>query len=76
MLAELTLSSWETVLRRTSMMASGACSPAEFQRMVTEKATAAALSGKAARRRKADLAALLAPWHSRASANAKRLRGK
>jgi hypothetical protein len=74
--AELTLASWETMLRRTAMMASGACSAAEYQRMWLEKAEAArrsalalmTLSGQRAVR------GAVTPWHRRARANAKRLR--
>ena len=76
MLAELSLASWETVARRSVMMARGTCSPAEYRRMVAEK-TAATLemAGLLARRgHPASPAALLAPWHMRATANAKRLR--
>lgn len=78
MMAELTASSWETIARRSWMMARGTCSPAEYQRMVTEKATAAYLTGLAlaSGTHKGDIAALLDPWHSRATANAKRLRRK
>jgi hypothetical protein len=75
MMAELAFSSWTTILRRTQLMAEGKCSPAEYQRMVTEKADAArasflALAGSG----KPDLGAALAPWLIRAKANAKRLR--
>ena len=41
MMAETALSSWETIGHRTWMMAQGRCSPAEYQRMVVEKAQAA-----------------------------------
>jgi len=75
MLAELAWASWETIARRTVMMAQSTCSPAEYQRMVSEKTAAALeigmmLSSPAG----ASVAALLEPWHSRATANAKRLR--
>ena len=40
MMAELTFASWETIARRTWMMAQGTCSPAEYRRMVHEKAQA------------------------------------
>jgi len=75
MMAQLTAASWETIFRRTMMMAQGTCRPAEYQRMVMEKAaamrlsTAALMSGKGG-------AAVLAPYLTRASANAKRLRRK
>jgi hypothetical protein len=78
MLAKLTMASWETIARRTMMMAQNRCSKAEYQRMVHEKAQAAmestmrmALSGG-----HASLASLLTPWNRRAIANAKRLRKK
>jgi hypothetical protein len=76
MLAELMVASWETIARRTWMMASGSCSPAEYRRMVTEKTTAAYRSGRALASGVGDRAmrAALAPWHRRATANAKRLR--
>ena len=76
MLAELAFASWETVARRMLMMADGTCSPAEYQRMVFEKAKAAQRSSRAASRRSRKPAALLAPWHKGATANAKRLRRK
>ena len=76
MMAELTLASWETIARRTWMMAQGTCSAAEYRRMVREKAHAAHRSGFLAARGARDLAALLAPWHKAATANAKRLRRK
>ena len=50
MMAELTLASWETIARRTLMMAQGTCSPAEYRRMVREKAHAAHRSGLPAAR--------------------------
>jgi hypothetical protein len=40
MMADLVMASWETIARRTAMIARGACTPAEYQRMVTEKAAA------------------------------------
>lgn len=74
--AELALASWETIARRTWMMAQGTCTPAEYRRMVREKAEAAWLSGLALTSpgQRDAVAALLAPWHSRATANARRLR--
>jgi hypothetical protein len=75
MMTEMMLASWETMARRTLMIAQNACSPAEYKRMVIEKAAAfrsstlAAMSGRGMR-------AVLAPWHLRAAANAKRLRRK
>jgi hypothetical protein len=75
MMAELTFSSWATILRRTQLMAEGKCSPAEYQRMVMEKADAARASFFAlARPGKPNLHAELNPLLIRAKANAKRLR--
>ena len=78
MMVELTLASWETIGRRSLMMARGTCSPAEYARMVQEKAAAFGQSAALlARSRKAPSAAsLMAPWHAKATANAKRLRRK
>jgi len=74
---ELTLASWETITRRTMMIASGTCSPAEYRRMVQEKSdairrTALLLAGP----RRPSAAALMKPWHAKATANARRLRRK
>ncbi len=76
MMAQLTFASMETIARRTLMMARGTCSPAEYRRMVHEKARAMQISGMRAMRGQTNLASLLTPFHSRASANAKRLRRK
>jgi hypothetical protein len=72
---ELMIASWETIVRRSLMMVQGTCSPAEYQRMVTEKAAAMQLSASAVLYGRGKIAAL-APWHKRATANAKRLRAK
>lgn len=76
MMLELGLASFETIGRRSLMMAQGTCSPAEYARMVQEKTAAFSRSAAVlARSRKAPSAtALLAPWHAKATANAKRLR--
>ena len=60
------------------MMAQGTCSPAEYQRMVAEKAAAMQRSGLAlaTSSRKSRTIAALTPFHSRTMANAKRLRKK
>ena len=78
MLAELTLASWQTIGHRTRMMALGTCSPAEYRRMVREKAAAARATAKALTFPfgTGEATALLAPWHSRATRNAKRLSRK
>lgn len=76
MMTELALASWETIARRAYMMACGTCSPAEYTRMVREKAQAAYASGLALASAGATGHAALAPWHRRAKANARRLRRK
>jgi len=75
MMAELAWASWETIARRSLMMAQNSCSLAEYNRMVYEK-TAATLeiSRVLASPGSASAEALLRPLHSRATANAKRLR--
>jgi hypothetical protein len=75
MATELMMASWETIARRSLMMIQGTCSPAEYQRMVTEKAAAMQLSGLAILHGRGKRQ-VLAPWHKRATANAKRLRSK
>ncbi len=73
MCAELALASWETIWHRTALMATGACTVAEYERMVGEKmhavqqASLALLSGAAPE-------AVLRPFHAPAVANAKRLK--
>ena len=73
MMVRLTAASWETILRRGVMMAEGTCTAAEYQRMVAEKTTAMQLSLVALATGR-DGAAVLAPFVTRARANAKRLR--
>ena len=75
MMAELTIASWETIARRTAMIARGVCTPAEYQRMVMEKTAALQQSAMAVLTGRGEKAAL-APWHKRATANARRLRRK
>jgi hypothetical protein len=75
MMTELTLASWETIYRRTAMMAQGTCSAAEYQRMVMEKAAAMQASTFALMTGRGNAAAL-APYLIRSRANAKRLRRK
>lgn len=74
--AQLTAASMETIAHRSQMMASGRCSPAEYQRMVAEKVKAAQQMGFAALSPAATAASLLAPWHRAAQRNSKRLRRK
>jgi hypothetical protein len=72
---ELTFASWETIARRSLLAAQGQCSDAEYRRMVHEKAEAAAESSLRLLTNGGRLdAGVLAPWHRRATANAKRLR--
>jgi hypothetical protein len=76
MMTELMFSSWETIVRRAWMMAQGNCSLSEYQRMMLEKPRAAHGSWLAMTLPgwKGDLTAAIAPWHRRASSNARRLR--
>ena len=64
MMARLTMASWETVLRRSLMMAQGTCVPAEYQRMTAEKVAAVQMSMGAFLRGRGQ-AALLAPFVNR-----------
>ena len=73
MMARLTAASWKTILRRTLMMAQGACTAAEYRRMAAEKAAAAHFSTAALMRGRGH-SAVLAPFVVRARANVKRLR--
>ncbi len=72
--AELAIASWETVWHRTALMATGACTNAEYERMVHEKmhavqqASLALMTGQ-------DTETVLRPFHLKATANARRLRG-
>ena len=75
MMARLTAASLETIFHRTIMMARGTCAPAEYQRMVAEKAAAAQRSMAELMTGKS-LTAAMAPYSTRARANAKRLRKK
>jgi hypothetical protein len=64
--------------RRAMLMAQNQCSPAEYRRMFGEKVEAAAISASTIMSRggRARMTSVLAPWHRRAVANAKRLRKK
>ncbi len=73
MVTQLTLASWETIFRRGLMMAQGTCSPAEYQRMVAEKAAAMQASAMALMMGRGPSAAL-APYLVKSRANARRLR--
>ena len=75
MMAELAWASWETIARRSLLMAQNACSVAEYNRMVAEKTAAAMEIGLVlASTGSVSAEALLQPLHSRATANARRLR--
>ena len=76
MVAELAFASWETIYHRGLMIAMGSCSMTEWQRMVLEKSRAAHQSALAMATPGGDVAAAIAPYHSRATANARRLRKK
>jgi hypothetical protein len=78
MMTELTFASWETIMRRSVMMAQGTCSWAEYSRMVGEKLAAAQASALELSKpwSMAQPAAVLSPWHRRATVNARRLRRK
>jgi hypothetical protein len=78
MMTELMLASWETVTRRALLIAENKCSPAEYSRMLSEKAEAAAATGLTliSSGGRATPVSILAPWHRRAVANARRLRKK
>ena len=73
MFTELAMASWETVWHRTALMATGACSAAEYKQMVQEKMLAMQLAGVALMTGQST-EAVLRPFHKRATANAKRLR--
>ncbi|MBV8538761.1 MAG: hypothetical protein JO128_24400 [Alphaproteobacteria bacterium] len=74
MMMELAMAASETIFHRTWLMATGQCSPAEYQRMLAEKLKAAQLTGRLAMSPRADSSTLLAPWHRAARRNARRLR--
>ena len=75
MMAQLTLASWETMLRRTLMIARGTCTPAEYRRMTAEKVAAVQMSMGALMRGRGQ-AAMLAPFVNRTRVNVRRLRRK
>lgn len=78
MIGEMALASMATIGLRTRLIAEGRCSPAEYRRMLSEKAAAVQASAAALARADGKNKALsvLSPWHSRVTANAKRLRNK
>ena len=76
MLASIALASSETIARRWWMMATGSCSPAEYQRMVLEKLKASQQMSTAALSKDPSLAKFFAPWYRATRRNARRLRKK
>jgi aminoglycoside phosphotransferase family enzyme len=78
MMANMAVASWETILQRSMLIAQNACSQEEYVRMVQEKAEATLESSMKLlwSGGTAPLASLIAPFHRRATANAKRLRKK
>ena len=74
MFTELAMASWETVWHRTALMATGACTQAEYERMLHEKMQAVQLASVALMTGQ-DTQAVMRPFHRKATANAKRLRG-
>lgn len=78
MMTDLVFASWETVAHRALLIAENKCSPAEYRRMFNEKAGAVAATGLAlvSSGGRATTVSMLAPWHRRAVANARRLRKK
>jgi hypothetical protein len=72
MLMQMAFDSWETIAARSLMIVSGTCSIAEYERMVTEKTTAAIDSALALY--SGNVGHVLRPWHSAVRANADRLR--
>lgn len=75
MFASLMAASWETVWRRSMMMAQGTCSAAEYHRMTAEKAAAVQQSVIALATGRGG-AAMVRPFLTKAQANARRLRRK
>jgi hypothetical protein len=73
--AKLAAASGETIFRRSLMMAKGTCSPAEYQRMVSEKVAAMQASTLAMMTGRGP-SAIIKPYLARAGVNAKRLRHK
>ncbi len=77
MLFELAWASLETIIQRSIMVAQSTCSAAEYLQKVDEKTKAALEVGELLfLPHKASAQAFLTPWHSRATANAKRLSGR
>ncbi len=71
---ELAFASWETIIHRMVMMATGTCSAAEYKCMVSEK-MAASHASMVELMAGGGGVAVIAPYLAAASGNAKRLRG-
>jgi hypothetical protein len=77
MLAGLGLASAEVIARRGWMIATGACTPAEYRRMIAEKISASQQTARSAlSSRRPRMKSLLAPWYSATQRNVERLRRK
>ena len=77
LLAELGLASAETIARRTMLMGTGRCTPAEYTKMVTEKVAAAQSSWlEFAFSPWTMWTSMIQPYHRAARRNARRLRHK
>lgn len=76
MFVELGFAATEVIARRSLLIASGACSPEEFQLMVMEKAALGLSTGARLAAGADDPAELLSPWHGAVLANARRLRDR
>ena len=76
MMTDLMLSSWETIARRSMLIAQNQCSPLEYHRMLTEKAQAAMETGAQLifAGGASPITSLISPWLKRSKANSKRLR--
>jgi hypothetical protein len=72
---ELAVASWETIMQRTMMMMTGTCTVDEYQSMIAEKVEAMQHATLALMTGGGELD-MLAPFHAKARANAKRLRGE
>jgi hypothetical protein len=75
LMTQLTVASWETIMRRTAMMVQGNCSLSEYHRMGAEKLAAAQQSMLALATGRGHAAAL-APYVAKTRANVRRLRRK
>jgi hypothetical protein len=72
-MARLAAASWETIFHRMLQMAQGACTAAEYQRMMAEKVAAMEMAAVAAMTGRGEKA-VMAPFLRAARANARRLR--